>query len=119
MAYSLVGGHLKVEISLHTTAVHVGRHRIPYTTSGKFGHTHLQLACGQHLINYHLVDIALVAHLKRTHVSHYSISLCYFLARILLVGGSTVEVEFGGFRAILTCEYHVAVTSSDIQCLLE
>ena len=97
----------------------MGRHGVPYASRGEFGHTHLQLAGGEHLVDDHLVDVALVAHLERTHVSHYSVLLGNLLAGIGGMGGGGVEVELGGVLAVLGGEHHVTVAASDIESLLE
>ena len=81
-------GYLKVKVSLHTTAVYVSRHGVPYTTGSQLGHTHLNLAGGEHLIDEHLVDVTVVGTLKRTHVGYYGIGLGHLLARIAGVCGA-------------------------------
>ena len=118
VAYSLVVGHLEVEVRFHTTAVNVCRHRVPHATRSKFGHTHLQLAGRQHLINEHLVDVAFVAHLEATHVRYHGIRLGDLLVRIGAVSGSGVEVEQCGMRCIQALKTHLTVTATEIEGLL-
>ena len=76
-------GYFKIEVSFHTTAVHMCRHRIPYATRSKFRHTHLQLAGRQYLIHQHLIYITMVGTFQATHFSNYSISLRHFLIGIV------------------------------------
>ncbi len=97
----------------------MGGHGVPHTAGGQFGHTHLQLTSGQHLIDNHLVDIALVRHFQTSHVGHHGILLRDLLAGILSVGCGRVEVEFGWLVRIFRAEHHVAVATADVKCLLE
>ena len=119
VANGLVVGHLEIEVGFHTATVHVSGHRVPHAAGGQLGHTHLQLASGKHLVHDHLVDVALVAHLQTTHVSHHGIGLGHFLAGILLVGCGAVEVELGGLAGVLAGEHHVAVAAANVECFLE
>ena len=98
--------------------MHVGRHGVPHASRGQFGHSHLQLARGQHLRHQHLVDVALVAHLQTAHVSHNGVLLGHLAAGIFLVCGGAVEVELGRMLRICAGERDVAVALSYIQSLL-
>ena len=92
-------------------------HGVPYTTGSQLGHTHLQLTGRKHLINDHLVDITLIAHLQRTHVSNDSLFLGDLLARILLVSGGGIEIELSRACCIITAEHYVTVATTDVQSL--
>ena len=94
------------------------RSRVPHGTGSEFGHAHLQLASGEHLVDNHLVDVALVAHLQTTHVSNHGVGLGDFLAGIFLVGGAGVEVELGGFLGILRAEDDIPVATADVKGFL-
>ena len=76
-------GNLEIEVGFHTTAVYVGRHRVPYTSRSQFRHTHLQLAGGQHLIHQHLIDITVVGAFQRTHFSYYGIGFRHLTVGII------------------------------------
>ena len=118
MTDSLVLGQLEIEVSLHTTAMHMCRHRVPYAASSQFRHTHLKLTGRQHLIHQHLVDIALVACLQRSHVSHHSIRLRHLLTGICGMRCCGVEVKEGRLLRTFRRKSHLTVTSSYIKCLL-
>ena len=118
VADGLVLGQLEVEICLHTTAMHMCRHRVPHATSSQFRHTHLQLTGGQHLIHQHLIDVTLVARLQRSHTSHHSIRLRHLTARIGAMRRRGVEVKEGRLLRIHRCKSHLTVTYSYIECLL-
>ena len=95
------------------------RHGVPDRAGGQLGHTHLQLASGQHLVDDHLVDVALVRHLQRSHVGHDGILLRNLAAGIFFVSRRRVEIELGRLRSIVAGEGHVAVAAADIEGLLE
>ena len=96
----------------------MGGHGVPHAARGKLGHAHLQLARGQHLAYEHLVDVALVAHLERTHVGHHGVGLGHLLAGVCRVGRHAVEVELGGLAGVLAGEHHVAVAAAHVESLL-
>ena len=83
MTDSVFFGNFEIEISLHTTAVHVGRHRVPYAARSKLGHTHLELAGRQYLVHQHLIDITMVGAFQRAHFSHYRIGFRHFAVGIV------------------------------------
>ena len=59
-----VFGDFEVEIDLHAAVVRVGGHRVPGAAGREFGHAHLKLAVGDHLLDQQAVDRALIALLR-------------------------------------------------------
>ena len=74
---------------------------VPYAARHQLGHAHLQLAGGEHLVYDHLVDVALVRSLQRTHVGDYGVGLRHLLVGIVAVSRRGVEVELRGMFGIL------------------
>ena len=87
VAHSMLFRYFKIEISLHTTAMDMCRHRIPHTSRSQFGHPHLQLTGGQHLIYQHLVDITMIRTFQRSHFSNYSIGFSHLFIGIIAMSG--------------------------------
>ena len=119
VADSLVVGHLEVEVRLHTAAVHMCRHGVPHAARGELGHTHLQLAGRQHLIDEHLVNVALVAHLQTAHVRYNGISLGDQFVGIRAMRCGGVEIEQCRFVGIYALKAYLAVTTTEVEGLLE
>ena len=119
MADSLVFRDIEIEISFHTTAVHVRRHRVPYAARFQFRHTHLQLAGRKDLIDDHLVDVAVVGHFQRAHSGNHSVSLRYFFIRIVAMCSRRVKIEFSRILGILAFKCHFTVTGTQIKSLLK
>ena len=94
------------------------RHGVPDTTGSQFCHTHLQLAGRKNLIDNHLVDIALIAHLQRTHMRYHSVFFSNLLVRIRAVSRSGIEIEQCRMSGIQALEFHLPVASAEIQSLL-
>ena len=69
------------------------------------------------MIDEHLVDVTLVAHLQTSHVGYYRIFLCYFLIRVCAMSGGGVEVEQRRLIRIQALELHFAVATAQIECL--
>ena len=65
-------------------------------------------------IHNHFVDIALVRHLKISHVGHNSILLGDFPAWVGGMGCGRVEIEFGRFLGIITAENYISVAAANV-----
>ena len=52
-------------------------------------------------------------------MSHNSVFFRHFATWIFLVGCSTVEIELCWIVGVFACENHVAVSTSDVESLLE
>ena len=93
-------------------------HRVPHAAGQQLGHAHLQLAGRQHLIDDHLVDVAVVRTLERTHVGHHGVGLRDLLVGVVAVGRRGVEIEFRGILGVLAFERHLAVARTEVEGLL-
>ena len=96
----------------------MSRHSIPNASWSKFCHTHLNLASREHLVNEHLVDVAVVRTFERTHVSNNSVSLCHLLARVACVSCAGIEVELSRVLWVFALEHNVTVARTDVESLL-
>ena len=118
MADGCTFGHLEIEIDLHAAVVGVRRHGVPGAARSEFGHTHLQLAAGHHLLDQQAVDCTFVALFEASQMHHHGIFLGHLLHSSLLVGGGGAEVEVGWFLGGIALESDVAVSAAHIQGFL-
>ena len=118
MADGCTFGHLEIEIDLHAAVVGVRRHGVPGAARSEFGHPHLQLAAGHHLLDQQAVDRTFVALFEASQMHHHGIFLGHLLHSSLLVGGGGAEVEVGGVPGGIALESDVAVSAAHIQGFL-
>ena len=111
-------GQLEVEVCLHATAVHVCRHGVPHRAGLEFGHAHLQLARGQHLVDNHLVDDTVVRPFERAHLHADGVRPGNLAVRAGAVCRGGVEVELRRTAGVAALEGYLAVASSQVERLL-
>ena len=110
-----VFGDFEVEIDLHAAVVRVGGHRVPGAAGREFGHAHLKLAAGDHLLDQQAVDRALIALLQAAQVHHDGVFLADLLDARLAVRGGGAEIEMRRMLRIHALERDVAVAAVDIE----
>ena len=85
-------GHFEVEICFHAAVVDVRRHGVPHASGLQFGHAHLELACLDHAVDNHAIDLTVVGAFERTEHEDVGILFRHLFAWIFGMSRSRIEI---------------------------